>query len=150
MAALDQSGQARADWDQRVGRRRGPGLDSGAAARLPAPAGLGAVPGRGHVMLDWEPVPGAAGYLVYRAAGAGGPFEPLDHGVGNVLPVPPGPYADTTGQAGRLRYYAVAAVADGESAGPRSGAVAAAPFPGSGPGAVEVEVGDAVTGELAR
>jgi hypothetical protein len=33
MAALDQSGQARADWDQRVGRRRGPGLDSGAGRR---------------------------------------------------------------------------------------------------------------------
>ena len=26
-----------------------------------APAGLRAVPGRGHVTLDWEPVPGAAG-----------------------------------------------------------------------------------------
>jgi xylan 1,4-beta-xylosidase len=162
MAALDQSGQVRADWDQRVGRRRGPGLDENAAGRLPAPSGLGAVAGRGHVMLDWEPVPGAAGYLVYWAAGAGGPFVPLDHGGGDVLAVPAGPYADTTGQAGRVRYYAVAAVADGESAGPRSGAVPAAPFlavprPGVsgssgvlGSGAVEVEVGDAVTGELAR
>jgi xylan 1,4-beta-xylosidase len=128
MAALDQSGQARADWDQQVGRRRGPGLDSGAAGRLPAPSGLGAVAGLGHVMLDWEPVPGAAGYLVYWAAGAEGPFVPLDHGGGDVLAVPAGPYADTTGQPGRVRYYAVAAVADGESAGPRSGTVAAAPF----------------------
>src|ERR1700723_2228109 len=117
MAALDQSGQARADWDQRVGRRRGPGLDENAAGRLPAPSGLGAVAGRGHVMLDWEPVPGAAGYLVYWAAGAEGPFVPLDHGGGDVLAVPAGPYADTTGQAGRLRYYAVAAVAGGEAAG---------------------------------
>ena len=131
MAAIDRSGQARADWDQRVGRRRGPGLDAAAAGRLPAPSGLGAVPGRGHVMLDWEPVPGAAGYLVYRAAEAGGVFEPLDHGGGDVLAVPAGPYADTTGQAGRVRYYAVAAVADGESAGPLSGAVAAAPRSGA-------------------
>jgi xylan 1,4-beta-xylosidase len=135
MAASDQLGQARADWDQRVGRRRGPGLDAVAAGRLPAPSGLRAVPGRGLVMLDWEPVPGAAGYLVYRAASAGGPFEPLDHGGGDVLAVPAGPYADTTGQAGQVRYYAVAAVADGESAGPRSGAVAAAPESG-GPAAV--------------
>src|SRR5580658_7558273 len=149
MAALDQSGQARADWDQRVGRRRGPGLDAVAPGRLPAPSGLRAVPGRGLVMLDWEPVPGAAGYLVYQAAGAGGPFEPLDHGGGDVLAVPAGPYADTTGQAGQVRYYAVAAVADGASAGPRSGAVAAAPRAG-GPAAVEVEVTDTVTGELAR
>ena len=149
MAAIDRSGQARADWDQRVGRRRGPGLDAAAAGRLPAPSGLGAVPGRGHVMLDWEPVPGAAGYLVYRAAGAGEPFEPLDHGGEDVLAVPAGPYADTTGQAGRVRYYAVAAVADGESAGPLSGAVAAAPRSG-GPAEVEVGVGDTVTGELAR
>ena len=153
MAALDQSGQARADWDQRVGRRRGPGLDEDAAARLPAPSGLGAIPGRGHVMLDWEPVPGAAGYLVYRAAAAGGPFKPLDHGGGDVLAVPAGPYADSTGSAGQVRYYAVAAVADGESAGPLSGAVAAAPLlaaAGSGSAAVEVEVSNAVTGELAR
>jgi len=149
MAAIDRSGQARADWDQRVGRRRGPGLDAAAAGRLPAPSGLGAVPGRGHVMLDWEPVPGAAGDLVYRAAGAGEPFEPLDHGGEDVLAVPAGPYADTTGQAGRVRYYAVAAVADGESAGPLSGAVAAAPRSG-GPAEVEVGVGDTVTGELAR
>src|SRR5580692_1394304 len=103
MSALDQSGHARADWDQRVGRRRGPGLDEDTAGCLQAPSGLGAAPGRGHVMLDWEPVPGAAGYLVYRAAEAGGAFEPLDHGGGDVLAVPAGPYADTTGQAGRVR-----------------------------------------------
>jgi xylan 1,4-beta-xylosidase len=126
-----------------------PVLGAVAPGRLPAPAGLGAVPGRGHVMLDWEPVPGAAGYLVYRSAAADGPFEPLDHGGGDVLAVPGAPYADTTGQAGQVRYYAVAAVADGESAGPRSGPVAAAPLAG-GPAAVQVEVGDAVTGELAR
>jgi xylan 1,4-beta-xylosidase len=127
--------------------QRGPDLPG--TSRLPAPSGLGAVPGRGHVMLDWEPVPGAAGYLVYRSAGAGGPFEPLDHGGGDVLAVPGGPYADTTGQAGQARYYAVAAVADGESAGSRSEPVVATPRAG-GPAAVEVEVGDEVTGELAR
>jgi xylan 1,4-beta-xylosidase len=70
-------------------------------------------------------VPGAAGYLVYYADRSGGPFEPLDHGGGDVLAVPAGPYADTSGEAGQVRYYAVAAVADGESAGPMSAPVAA-------------------------
>jgi len=139
MAAPNRSAQARADWDHRIGRRRGPGLDPGGPGRLTPPGGLRAVPGRGHVMLDWEPVPGAAGYLVHRADDAAGPFEPLDHGGGDVLAVPAGPYADTSGD-GRVRYYAVAAVADGESAGPLSGPVAATPDPG-GTGVVAVEVG---------
>src|SRR5271170_6325903 len=115
---------------------------------LPPPTGLRAVPGRGHVMLDWAPVPGAAGYLVHRAARAAGPYQPLDHGGGDVLAVPAGPYADTTGDGG-VAYYAVAAVADGQSAGPLSAPVAAAPDP-AGSGAVTVEVGGVVTGELAR
>ena len=125
---------------------------------LPPPAGLRATLGRGHVMLDWEPVPGAAGYLVYRAGPGPGPFEPLDHGGGDVLAVPAGPYADTTGTGGLVR-YAVAAVADGQSAGVLSGPVAAAPVAGAAlagaalagaDGLVTVEVGDTVTGDLAR
>jgi xylan 1,4-beta-xylosidase len=150
MAAPDRPDQARADWDQRIGRRRGPGLDSppGAPDRLPPPSGLRTVPGRAHVLLDWEPVPGAAGYLVHRAAEAAGPYEPLDHGGGDVLAVPAGPYADTSGDGG-MAYYAVAAVADGQSAGPLSDPVAAAQDP-DGSGVVTVEVGDEVTGELAR
>ena len=59
-----------------------------AAAGLARPTGLRAVSGRGHVTLDWDPVPGAAGSCVYRAAGE--PYEPLDHGGGDVLAVPAG------------------------------------------------------------
>ena len=134
---------ARGDREQRIGRRgAGPVPDreghGGAAAGLARPAGLRATSGRGHVTLDWDPVPGAAGYLVYRAAGE--PYEPLDHGGGDVLAVPAGPYADTSGEPGRVRHYAVAAVADGASAGPLSDAVAAAPA-ASGPAAVTIEVG---------
>jgi len=89
-----------------------PGQDAhhGAAAGLARPAGLRAVSGQGHVTLDWDPVPGAAGYLVYRAAGQ--PYQPLDHGGGDVLAVPAGPYADTSGEPGRIRHYALAAVAE--------------------------------------
>ena len=139
----------RGDWEQRIGRRGLPGREGhrGAADGLARPGGLRATAGRGHVTLDWDPVPGAAGYLVYRAAGE--PYEPLDHGGGDVLAVPAGPYADTSGEPGRVRHYAVAAVADGASAGPLSDAVAAAPAAG-GPAAVTIEVGQAGAGELAR
>jgi xylan 1,4-beta-xylosidase len=112
---------------------------AGASGSLPPPSGLRAVPGRGHVMLDWDPVPGAGGYLVYQAGAAGGPYKPLDHGGGDVLAVPAAPYADTSGEPGRVRYYAVAAVADGTSAGPVSDPVAAAPL-GPGRAAVTIEV----------
>ncbi len=120
---------------------------------LPPPGALRAEPGRGHVTLDWDPVPGAAGYLVHRAARAEGPFEPLDHGGGDVLAVPAGPYADTTGGGG-VAYYAVAAVADGTLPAPVAGGtlsapVAAAPLAGGG-GVVTAEVGEEVTGPLDR
>src|SRR5579862_6436569 len=129
MAVPGQPVPARADWEQRIGRRGVPGRDghAGAPGSLPPPSRLRAVPGRGHVMLYWDPVPWAAGYLVYRAGAADGPYEPLDHGGGDVLAVPAGPYADTSGEPGRLRHYAVAAVTDGASAGPLSDPVAAAP-----------------------
>jgi xylan 1,4-beta-xylosidase len=131
---------AQTDWEQRIGRRGVPGDEDG-GGRLPPPSGLRAVAGGGHVTLDWDPVPGAAGYLVYRAEAADGPFEPLDHGGGDVLAVPGGPYADTSGEPGRVRYYAVASVTDGASAGPRSEAIAATPGAARGP--VTVEVGGA-------
>jgi xylan 1,4-beta-xylosidase len=143
---------ARADWEGRIGRRGVPGHD-GPAARLARPGGLRALSGLGHVTLDWDPVPGAAGYLVYRAAGE--PFEPLDHGGGDVLAVPAGPYADTSGEPGRIRHYAVAAVPDGASAGPLSDSIAAAPaaYPGGGTDVrptVTIEVGGSASGELQR
>jgi xylan 1,4-beta-xylosidase len=151
MAADD----ARGDWEERIGRRGVPGREGqrGAAAGLARPGGLRAVSGRGQVTLDWDPVPGAAGYLIYRAVGE--PYEPLDHGGGDVLAVPGGPYADTSGEPGRVRHYAVAAVADGASAGPLSDSVAAAPAgpDGSGTGAaptVTVEVGAGVAADVGK
>src|SRR5580692_3763122 len=122
-----------------------PGQDPhhGPAAGLARPAGLRATSGQGQVTLDWDPVPGAAGYLVYRAAGE--PYEPLDHGGGDVLAVPAGPYADTSGEPGRVRHYAVAAVAEGASAGPLSDSIAAAPA-ADGPATVTIVVGAAGAG----
>jgi xylan 1,4-beta-xylosidase len=145
MGVPGQPHDARADWEERIGRRGVPGQEGhrGAAAGLARPAGLRATSGRGHVTLDWDPVPGAAGYLVYRAAGE--IYEPLDHGGGDVLAVPAGPYADTSGEPGRIRHYAVAAVADGESAGPLSDSIAAAPA-ADGQATVTIVVGAARPG----
>lgn len=139
---------ARVDWETRVGRRTGR-VASVSADELPAPAGLRAVAGRGHVTLDWDPVEGVAGYLVYAAPEEKGPFEPLDHGGRDVLSVPHGPYVDTTVAGGERRWYAVASVLDIDRVGDMSDPVLGGPPAGTG--AVEVVV-DArrADGELAR
>jgi xylan 1,4-beta-xylosidase len=99
---------------------RAPGdVDS---ADLPAPEHLAAVAGRGQVTLTWDPVPGAIGYAVHHAASQQGPFTVLDHGGGDVLAVPHGPYADTTGGG---PWYAVAPLATVTAMGPLSAPVVA-------------------------
>ena len=150
MGSPDRAEEARADREQRIGRRTEPGHDGdgGASGQLPPPSRLRAMAGRGHVTLDWDPVPGAAGYLIHRAAGQ--PYQVLDHGGGDVLAVPAGPYADTSGEPGRVRHYAVAAVTAGQTAGPLSEPVASAPAAANGgPPVVTVEVGGSRAG-LAR
>ena len=68
--------------------------------------------------LDWSPVSGAAGYLVHRGKSADGPFEPIDHDVGDVLAVPNGPYLDTTGPPDDAEaWYAVSSVPTIETEG---------------------------------
>ena len=90
---------------------------------LPPPEHVVALLGRGHTTVDWSPVPGAAGYLVHRAPTEDGPFVPVDHGGGDLLAVPCGPYVDTTGQDGGPAWYAVSSLAtieadDGEHSTP--------------------------------
>ncbi len=105
---------AREDWDSRIGRRRGATTLSG--PELAAPAGLRADSGAGQVTLRWEPVEGAAGYGIYRAPSAEGPWTLVDHGSGDVLHHPGPAYADTTGARGEPCFYAVAAIAGIEAA----------------------------------
>jgi xylan 1,4-beta-xylosidase len=112
------SRDARSDWEERIGRR-GAGV-AGRAVHLAAPEGLHAVHGRGQVTLHWDPVPDAAGYLVHRADQLEGPFLPLDHGGGDVLAIPAGPYCDPVADGDPARYYTVAAVAGPNIAGPQS------------------------------
>jgi xylan 1,4-beta-xylosidase len=95
---------------------------------LPAPTGVTATAGRGHVTVDWQRVEGAAGYVVHRSDAATGPWHAIDHRAGDLLAVPDPGYADTTGEPGRSAWYAVTALAaiDGPS-GPLSEPVEAAP-----------------------
>ena len=109
-------------------------------AALAASEELVARPGRAQVTLDWAPVAGAIGYLVHRADGPVGPFQPLDHHGGDtVFAVPHPPYADTQVEVGRTHWYAVAAVPDADTIGPLSAPVSAAPVAG-GDVAVAVRV----------
>src|SRR5215217_4002240 len=138
---------ARADWESRIGRRTGGHLRR---AGLPPPARVRAEAGRGQVTLDWEPVPGAIGYLVHRAEQPGGPYIPVDHGGNDVLAVPHPPYADTTGIPGRPAWYAVAALPDIDTKGELSDPVTAVPgTDGTATATVRVDAGS-VVGRLAR
>ncbi|MEN3360979.1 MAG: xylan 1,4-beta-xylosidase [Mycobacteriales bacterium] len=148
MSTGQQAGRARADWVARIGRRTaGAG---GSVDRPPPPAGVRAVAGRGQVTLDWEPVPGVAGYLVHRASTPDGPFAVVDHRGLDVLAVPHPPYADTTGEPGVPAWYAVAALPEAGSRGELSTPDSATPG-AVGAAAVSVRVNaGAVRGELAR
>ncbi len=78
---------ARADWEARIGLRS----DAEAGLELPplaAPTSLRASAGRGQVTLDWEPVEGAAGYVVERRTAPDGPWDLLEIGEPEVRPVP--------------------------------------------------------------
>jgi len=119
------AGDARIEWDARYKRRAGASAD---APVLPAPTGLTASSGAGQVTLRWNHVPGAAGYVVNRAPAADGPWEVVDHGSNDVVPVPGPVYADTTGTPGEPCFYAIATIAGIEAAaGPLSAPVAACP-----------------------
>jgi xylan 1,4-beta-xylosidase len=84
---------------------------------LPPPDGVRATRGRGQVTIHWKPVAGAAGYLVQRGPSADGPFDPIDHEVGDILAVPHAPYLDTTGAPGAPAWYTVSSVATIEAGG---------------------------------
>lgn len=102
-------GSARIAWFETLGAqtdrdRPAPPVD------LPPPERVRAERGRGQVTISWSPVDGAAGYLVHRASRREGPYEPIDHGGGDVLAVPHGPYVDTTGDPETEAWYAVASL----------------------------------------
>ena len=72
-------------------------------------------PGLGQITVDWDPVPGVAGYLVCRADGDAPP-RTVDHRGGDLLAVPGPPYADTTVEPGRPVRYTIRPVSDPDRA----------------------------------
>jgi xylan 1,4-beta-xylosidase len=145
----DGAGDARRDWEARIGRRSDR-EELGHPAALSPPSGLTADPGAGQVTLRWSPVPGALGYLVYRAAQEDGDYEPVDHHGRDVLAVPGCVYTDTTGQPGTPAWYAIATIADAEqSPGRRSDPVGATPRVDD-PGPVRLSADLATPGQRLR
>jgi len=120
------------------------------AIALPPPEDVQAVRGCAHVAIDWSSVAGAAGYLVHRGPSPAGPFEPIDHGGGDLLAVPHGPYLDTTVPPDDAVWYTVSSVATIEAVeGEQSPPVA--PVAGESDGAVAIHVDAArVLGQIAR
>ncbi|MBI5667073.1 MAG: alpha-amylase [Chloroflexi bacterium] len=94
----------------------------GAFAVPEAPTGLAARVSSSDVMLKWNAVDGAAGYLVYRSPVAVGGFLPLSG-----RPISQTSFVDDTVQPGFVYYYAVAPVTDTSLIGPLSASVSAAP-----------------------
>jgi len=118
---------ARSDWEARIGLRS----DAEAGLELPrlaAPRGLRGSAGRGQMTLDWQPVEGAAGYIIERADGAEEAWEMLTIGEPEVRPVPHPPFTDTSGHRGTAARYRVAAAASVKDFDqPRSDAVTGLP-----------------------
>jgi xylan 1,4-beta-xylosidase len=149
-AAQASDADARADWERRVGRRRGG--TAGPIITLPSPSQVTAAPGAGHVRLDWAPVPGAAGYLIERA-GDDDDSEPeiLRHGGSDVPAVTGPPFADTGIADGVTYRYRVAAVAGAELPAGTWSDTAAAHTTAATAGPVEISVdATTVTGQLER
>jgi subtilisin family serine protease len=69
----------------------------------PAPAGLVAVPGDGHVSLAWHRAGGAAGYNLKRSLAAGGPYVEIAGGIDATA------HSDTGLVNGTTYYYVVSA-----------------------------------------
>ncbi len=143
---------ARSDWEQRIYQRLD---DTGGQAdgelALPAPTGVTAAGGAGHVRLSWDPVPGAAGYVIERTDGDQREPHIVRHGGSDVAAVPGSPFADT-GLADDLRYrYRIGAVTGAEYPVRSWSEPVRARTAGNGPGPVLVRVdGSAVRGKLHR
>lgn len=100
------SSEAWAQWEERADGRTG-SFDIGLG--LPAPANFLASPGVGHIRLSWEPVDGAAGYVVEQM-GPDGQAAILSHGGSDVPAVPRTQFACTGVEDGAEYGFRVAAV----------------------------------------
>lgn len=110
----EQTDDARVDWQRRIYRRL---TDTSAADErlaLPAPDNVRAAGGTGHIRLDWDAVPGCAGYLIERTELPDGVPVILDHGGSDVPAVPSNSFADCGPRDGVEYRYRIGAVAGAE------------------------------------
>lgn len=148
--AAARSSQARADWELRIGQRLTETTPTSAPA-LPAPAGLTAQPGAGHIRLSWLPLPGAAGYLIEREQAEDGEPEIVRHGGSDVPAVVGPPFSDTGVTDGTRYRYRIAAVRGAELPAGAWSEPAAGHTTGAPPAPVDVRVhATVVTGQLER
>jgi xylan 1,4-beta-xylosidase len=104
---------ARTDWERRIYRRLTETTEADPASELPAPTGLRTSPGNGFVRLEWQPVRGAAGYVVERGTGDAEPAI-VSHGGSDVPAVVDTAFADTGVEDGVTHRYRVGAVLGNE------------------------------------
>ncbi len=103
------SPDARTDFETRIYQRLTDTVGAGEDTRLPAPTDLTAEPATGHVRLSWEPVAGAAGYVIERTEAGRSPII-VDHGGSDVPAVPQTVFADTGLRDATTYTYRVGAV----------------------------------------
>ena len=141
---------ARADWEQRIYRRLTDTSSADRSLALPAPQGVRATGAVGHIRLDWQSVPGAAGYLIERT-GPDGAARLVQHGGSDVPAVPSAPFGDTGITPGTDYRYRIAAVAGAEYPGWNWSELAIGQASAADPGPVHLAVDAAtITGPLHR
>ncbi len=86
-----------------------------------APAGVTASAETARVSLAWEPVAGAAGYVVWRSIVAGGGYQQVGTVTSGTA------FVDTTARSGTRYHYVVTALDAAGNASPRSDEVEALP-----------------------
>jgi xylan 1,4-beta-xylosidase len=104
---------ALADWEDRIYRRTAGQQRTAGQVALAKPARVRAVPRAGHIELSWEPVPGAAGYLIERTEQGATP-QLVSHGGSDVAAVAGSRFADTGLADGPEYTYRIGAVTGAE------------------------------------
>jgi xylan 1,4-beta-xylosidase len=104
---------ARTDWERRIYRRLTETTEADPASELPAPSRLATSSGNGFVRLEWDPVRGAAGYVLERGRDGDEPAI-VAHGGSDVPAVVDTTYADTGVEDGATYRYRVGAVLGNE------------------------------------
>ena len=103
---MSDSLKAREDWEARISQRTDAVAGS---STLPPPTVVVAEPGTGHIRLNWDPVPGASGYVIEETDRQGTPTV-LRHGGSDMAAIPSTQFAVTGVDDGVEYHFRIAAV----------------------------------------